>query len=60
MTAQGSARVFIEKFGDRYVYCKPATTVHNLVFGKLWTDNDGKTPLFVLKLSQMTMPAGIV
>lgn len=37
----GLCRVEIPKYGDRYTYIKPPTTVHNLVFGKVWVEQDG-------------------
>lgn len=37
----GLCKLEIPKYGDRITWIKPATTVHNLVFGKVWVDQEG-------------------
>eukprot|EP00053_Salpingoeca_punica_P010631 m.95391 g.95391 ORF g.95391 m.95391 type:complete len:456 (-) comp15448_c0_seq2:424-1791(-) len=38
---RGLARVEFPKYGDRITWIKPSTTVHNLIFGKVWVDQEG-------------------
>ena len=34
----GLCRLEIPKYGDKFTWIKPPTTVHNLIFGKVWLE----------------------
>ncbi len=42
MIPQGVCEVVFPEYGDAITWCKPTTTVHNMILGKVWVDQEGE------------------